>query len=243
MPSLEVAILPALTDNYIYVIYNRISGWTAAVDPSEASPVLNHVARFGGSLHQILCTHHHWDHVGGNVELKAATGCSVMGSRIDEKRIPGLDVGVEGGDSVTLGGEKVQILPIPGHTRGHIAYYFVESELLFCGDTVFSVGCGRIFEGTYSELWESLRRLSSLPPHTKIYCGHEYTLNNLNFALDIDPGNRALKKRHEEVVALTRQSLPTLPTTLHEELKLNPFLRAKDLDQFTSLRQRKDNWK
>jgi hydroxyacylglutathione hydrolase len=222
---LEILQIPVLTDNYIYLIHEP-NGWaTAAIDPAVAEPVLKALDEKGWRLTHILNTHHHGDHVGGNLELKRKTGCAVVGVARDKERIPGIDVEVSEGDLIGLGHAEAQVLDVPGHTSGHIAFWFKEENALFCGDTLFSLGCGRLFEGHAEEMWASLEKIRALPPATKIYCAHEYTEANGRFAKTIEPENPALMERLAQVQALRQQGRPTVPSTLKEELAANPFLR------------------
>jgi hydroxyacylglutathione hydrolase len=228
MSGLQIEQIPVLRDNYVYLARDPVSGACAAVDPSVAEPVLAALERLEWRLTHILATHHHHDHVGGNLQLKRATGCTIVGNRHDAHRIPGIDVLVADGDEVSLGEQRARVLDIPGHTIGHIAYWFVEANALFCGDTMFSLGCGRLFEGTPEQMWSSLSRLRELPGDTRVYCGHEYTESNARFALVLDPDNPALRRRAEEVRALRAQGRPTVPSTIAAERAANPFLRADD---------------
>jgi hydroxyacylglutathione hydrolase len=228
MAALVIDQVPVLSDNYVYLVHDPDSGATAAVDPAVAGPVLAAAARRGWTLTHILNTHHHGDHTGGNSEIKRATGCTVIGNRHDAARIPALDVGVAEGETVTLGTQVARVFDVPGHTVGHIAYWFEDSAALFCGDTLFSIGCGRLFEGSPAQMWDSLSKLRALPPETRVYCAHEYTQANIRFALSVDPENDALAARADEVSRLRGAGQPTVPSTLGEEAAANPFLRADD---------------
>lgn len=220
--------LPVLGDNYVYLVHEPDSGETAAVDPAVAGPVLDAANRLGWRITHILNTHHHGDHTGGNREIKAATGCTVIGNRHDAARIPGLDIGVAEGDTIRLGDQVARVFEVPGHTSGHIAVWFVDAAALFCGDTLFSIGCGRLFEGTPATMWASLLKLRGLPAETRVFCAHEYTEANVRFALSVDPDNAALRARAEEVRRLRAAGRPTVPSRLDEEKAANPFLRADD---------------
>jgi len=189
---IEIKQIPVLRDNYIYLVHLADSGHTVAVDPAEARPVLSALAESGWSLTHIFNTHHHADHVGGNLELKRSTGCEIVGSCKDSPRIPGLDRRVSHGECITLGHREVQVMEVSGHTCGHLAYWLAEASALFVGDTLFSLGCGRLFEGTADQMWQSLTRIRALPANTRIYCAHEYTEANARFALTVEPGNRDL---------------------------------------------------
>ena len=227
---LEIIQLPVLKDNYIYVLHDHRLQKTAVVDPAEAEPVIELLNNKGWNLDYILNTHHHNDHVGGNRLLKANTGCQIMASYFDAERIPGVDIRLREGDEFLLGESLFKVIDTPGHTYGHICYFQPETPALFCGDTLFSLGCGRLFEGTAKELWHSLNKIKALPTDTRIYCAHEYTLANAKFALSIDPENPALNNRHQEVIRLREQGLPTVPVALATELLTNPFLRIKESD-------------
>lgn len=254
MSGLEIQVLPVLKDNYIFVLYDPQEGTTAVVDPALAQPVLEHLKAKNRQLDFVLNTHHHWDHVGGNKELKSKTGCKIVGYRDDAERIPGIDSPVDEDSSFTLGSQTAEVMFVPGHTLGHIAYYFAGSNALFCGDTLFSMGCGRLFEGSPQQMWQSLQRLKKLPPSTNIYCTHEYTLDNGRFARSIDPQNQELIRRMETIKELRQEGHFTIPCLLEDELKTNPFLRpndngirqqlnmqeATDLEVFAEIRARKD---
>lgn len=223
---LEIVLIPLLRDNYAYLVRDAAADVTAVVDPSEAEPVLQMVRARGWELTHVLNTHHHHDHTGGNLRLKQVTSCVIVGPKADYDRIPGIDIAVEEGARFDFGKTHADILFIPGHTRGHIAYWFPESAALFCGDTLFAMGCGRMFEGTAPQMWASLSKLRDLPPATRIYCGHEYTQNNARFALTIEPGNVALKMRAMRVDELRSRGVATIPSTIAEEQATNPFFRA-----------------
>jgi hydroxyacylglutathione hydrolase len=225
---LEVHQIPVLSDNYVYLARDPETGACAAVDPAVAGPVLDALDRLGWSLTMILNTHHHHDHVGGNLEIKKATGCTIVGNRADARRIPGIDIDVVEGDEIAIGSQKARVIEISGHTVGHIAYWFEEARTLFCGDTLFALGCGRLFEGTAAQMWSSLGKLRALPDDALVYCAHEYTQSNAAFALTVEPGNPALQARAEEIRALRAAGKPTVPSTMAEERATNPFLRADD---------------
>lgn len=253
---LEIITLPVLADNYIHVIHDPASGATAAVDPAKAQPVLDLLEQKGWRLTYVLNTHHHWDHVGGNLELKQQTGCEVVAGHSDWRRIPGIDRGVNEGDTVSVGPSTARILATPGHTSGHVVYYFADDGLLFCGDTLFVMGCGRLFEGTAEQLWQSLQKLKILPGDTRIYCTHEYTQANGRFALTMEPGNRALIAKMASVERWRRENRPTVPSTIADEWATNPFFREDSpelqntlgmngrspVDVFAEVRHRKDRF-
>jgi hydroxyacylglutathione hydrolase len=218
--------IPVLTDNYIYVIHDPLTSKTAVVDPAVSEPVIDFLEQRSWTLDRIFNTHHHLDHVGGNHALKEFYNCEIVGSELDRQRIPGIDVTVQEGSIVTLGELSLEVLEVFGHTRFHIAYYCASLGALFCGDTLFSIGCGRLFEGTAEQMWASLQKIKSLPAPTKIYCAHEYTQANCTFALSIDPQNFDLIKHSQKVDNLRAQSKPTIPSSLNIELACNPFLRA-----------------
>ena len=222
---LKIIIIPVLTDNYIYLIHDPVSRETAVVDPALAQPVLDRLQKNGWQLTYIWNTHHHSDHVGGNLQIKKQTGCKIIAAQADWDRIPGIDQGVSEGDVVSLGQYKARVIATPGHTREHIVYHFAEDNILFCGDTLFVMGCGRLFEGTAEQLWHSLQKLKALPKATLVYCTHEYTQTNGRFALTVEPDNQHLQQKMLEVNRLRSNNKLTVPTTIAEELATNPFFR------------------
>lgn len=226
MTRIVIEQIAVLSDNYVYLLHEPESGATAAVDPAVAEPVLAELAARGWRLSHILNTHHHGDHTGGNLELKRATGARVVGARRDADRIPGIDVEVREGDTFLLGHAAAMVFETPGHTTGHIAFWFPDSGALFCGDTLFSLGCGRLFEGSAEQMWDSLAKLRDLPPDTRLYCAHEYTAANGRFARLVERDNAALAARIEQVARLRAAELPTVPAILADERAANPFLRA-----------------
>jgi hydroxyacylglutathione hydrolase len=232
---LEIHRLPVLQDNYVWLLHDPVTGATAAVDPAEAEPVLDRLDKLGWTLSHIFNTHHHWDHTGGNLVLKRQTGCKVYGAERDRGQIPGLDVPLQDGDAVEFGSLRARVLGVPGHTLGHIAYWIEEDQALFCGDTLFAMGCGRLLGGKAEQMWSSLNRLRQLPGDTRVYCAHEYTQNNGRFALTVEPGNPALVERMAQVDAARQEKLPTVPSTLAEELATNPFLRPESAEIRTRL--------
>lgn len=223
---LQVEIIPALSDNYNFLLTVEGSDAVAVVDPSEAAPIIVALERRGLRLTHILNTHHHRDHIGGNGELRAKYGAKIVGPQSETARIPDMDMLLGDGDDYEFGGRRAEILFVPGHTTGHIAYWFADDGALFCGDTLFSLGCGRLFEGTPAQMWKSLTRLRALPAQTRVYCAHEYTTSNGKFALTVEPDNAALNARMEEVARLRATNIPTIPSTIGLERATNPFLRA-----------------
>jgi hydroxyacylglutathione hydrolase len=228
MAQLEIEQIPVLSDNYVYLIHEPEAGATGAVDPAVAAPVLDRLGTRGWKLDWILITHHHADHTGGNLELKDATGCRIAGPKADAARVPGIDLGLAEGDTFRLGAAAAEVLETPGHTSGHISYWFAGAKALFCADTLFSLGCGRLLEGTPAQMWRSLSKFAPLPDDALVYCAHEYTQANARFALTVDPDNAALRARAEAVDQLRAAGQPTVPSTLGAERAANPFLRARD---------------
>jgi hydroxyacylglutathione hydrolase len=237
---LEVERLPMLQDNYSWLLLDSATGTSAVVDPPEAAPVLARLEALGRGLDWVLATHHHADHIGGIPELKARTGCRVVGPAADAHRIPGLDVQVREGDVVRLGESVARVIETPGHTSGHISFWFEADRQLFCGDTLFALGCGRLFEGTPETMWASLQKLMALPDDARVCCGHEYTQSNARFALTVEPDNLALRRRAAEIDQLRARGEPTVPSTMGEERATNPFLRAGNARRFGEIRAAKD---
>lgn len=228
--TLQVETIPCLDDNYAYLAHDFGTGETAVVDVPEAAPILAALDARGWRATQVLLTHHHADHVQGLDELLASHDARVTGAAADARRLPPLDLAVGEGDSVAIGAEAGTVIEVPGHTLGHIAFHFPQSGVAFTADSLMALGCGRVFEGTMAQMWQSLQKLAALPPETLICSGHEYTMANARFALTIDPGNAALISRAEAVEAACADGQPTVPSTLSEELATNPFLRAADPD-------------
>jgi hydroxyacylglutathione hydrolase len=228
MAKLEVELIPALSDNYVYLAHEPESGQTAVVDPAEAKPVLQMAQRKGWTITHILNTHHHGDHTAGNKEVKEATGAPIVGPKYDEARIPGIDVALSEGDTYSVGNATAEVFFTPGHTRGHICFWFKDADVLFSGDTMFALGCGRLFEGSAEDMWTSLKKLRELPDSVQVYCGHEYTLTNVKCATDIEPDNRQLQDYRHRVEELRAAGKPTIPAGLGEEKVCSPFLRADD---------------
>ena len=253
---LSIEPVPCLSDNYAYLIHDPAAKLTAIVDPSEPGPVKKALAARGLKLTHILNTHHHLDHTGGNVPLKEEFGAQVVGPGKDRDRIPGIDVGVDEATGWTFGAQAVRVLEIPAHTRAHIAFVFDDDNAVFTGDTLFAMGCGRLFEGTPDMMWSSLSKLMRLDDKTRVYCGHEYTLSNGRFAMTLEPGNPDLTARMKDVEALRARNAPTIPSTIGLEKKTNPFLRpqspeirktlgmetASDVEVFAETRRRKDTF-
>ncbi|TNE37704.1 MAG: hydroxyacylglutathione hydrolase [Alphaproteobacteria bacterium] len=256
MSKLEIHQIPVLNDNYLYLFKEPESGLVGIVDPAVAGPVLDKCRELGWTLTHIINTHHHGDHTGANLELKEKTGCTIVGADIDAARIPGIDIRVKEGDIFEFGTEKARVFEVPGHTSGHIAYWFENSDALFCGDTLFALGCGRLFEGTPAQMWASLGKFRNLPDETKVYCAHEYTEANARFAVTVDPKNKALQDRYQEIRKFRAENISTVPSTLGLEKSTNPFLRADDpavqaeiglagsdpVTAFAEIRSRKDNF-
>jgi hydroxyacylglutathione hydrolase len=240
---MEILRVPALSDNYIWLVHDEASGETAVVDPAEAAPVLAAAAARGWRITQIWNTHWHPDHTGGNDAIKAATGCRVTGPAAEAARIPTLDRQVGEGDRVSLGEIEADVIEVPAHTAGHIAYIFASEGAAFVGDTLFAMGCGRLFEGTAEQMYSNLGRLAGLPPETRIYCAHEYTLANARFAVTVEPDNRALAERLEAVEAARAAGEATVPTTIALERATNPFMRAASAEEFADRRRAKDNFR
>lgn len=243
MQTLDLIPIPCLSDNYAWLLRDPATNTVAIVDPGEAEPVEQALAARGHGLDLILITHHHADHVGGVAALKAAHGAAVLGPAADAHRLPGLDRGLREGDRVAVGGATAVVLDTPGHTRGHISFHFPIEAILLCGDTLFSLGCGRLLEGTPEEMFASLRKFAVMPPETRVACGHEYTLSNGRFALTVEPDNAALKARMAQAEADRASGEPTLPALLGDEFDANPFLRAPDVETLAKLRAAKDNFR
>ena len=239
---MEIVPVSVLTDNYVWLIHDEDSGETAAVDPSVSDPVLDAARARGWSLTQVLNTHWHPDHTGGNQAIKAATGCTIT-APAEAKRVSPVDRVVAEGDRVTLAGREALVWDIPAHTAGHIAYYFEDEGMIFVGDTMFAMGCGRLFEGTAEQMYSNMQRIAALPDDVRIYCGHEYTLANARFAEQAEPGNIAVKRRLEEVKLLRDQGKVTLPTTVAQERETNPFVRSTNVEEFARRRAAKDSFR
>jgi hydroxyacylglutathione hydrolase len=238
--SIEVVRIPVLSDNYVWLVHERKSGETMVVDPAVAPPVLAKAEELGWKITQIWNTHWHPDHTGGNAEIKEATGCIITGPEAEYARIPTLDIQVKGGDIVKLGEAEAAVIDVPAHTAGHIAFHFAEDHAAFVGDTLFAMGCGRLFEGTAEQMFSNMRKLEALGDDTAIYCAHEYTLSNGRFALTVEPDNEALAERMAEVTAMRERGDPTVPTSIALERATNPFMRAGSIVELAARRAAKD---
>lgn len=253
---MKIEIIPCLNDNYSYLIHDEISNTVAIVDPSEFIPCDTIISKNYKKLDFILNTHHHYDHVGGNEELKKKYNSKVLGFENDKNRIPQIDTVLKDNQEFKIGTLNFTTIFIPGHTRGHVAFYFKKERVVFSGDTLFSLGCGRVFEGTYKQMFQSLNKLKNLPGETKVYCGHEYTFKNLEFCLKFNPNNNFLKKKKNDIEQSLKNKKPTIPSTIADEIKANIFFRVNDPDVkkainlenspdieiFTKLRDLKDNF-
>ena len=225
---LEITQIPVLQDNYSYLLVDSETGESAVIDPSEPRPIFELLKKRGIRPDFVLNTHHHWDHTGANLALQQEFGAQVVGPQPDQNRIPGFTRGISDGEPFRLGRSELIALYVPGHTMGHTAYYSAEAEALFCGDTLFTLGCGFLFEGTPQLMWASLEKLRLLPGATRVFCGHEYTLESAEFALHFDGENRALQEYVARARQLAAAGKPTVPSTMAEERAANPFLRSDD---------------
>jgi len=237
---MQIVAVPAFSDNYLWLVHDDASSDTAVVDPGDAAPVLAETARRGWTISQVWNTHWHPDHTGGNLAIKQATGARISGPA--KERIPGRDVALNEGDTVRIGDNVGRVIEVPCHTLGHIALLFDEERVAFVGDTLFAMGCGRLFEGTPAQMYRSLQRLTGLPEDTKLYCAHEYTLSNARFAVHAEPTNAATAARLAGVEELRRAGEITVPTTVAQERETNPFVRATDEHAFARLRKDKDSF-
>ena len=225
---LNIEIIPCLNDNYSYLLCDEQTNTIAIVDPSDFISCDEIIKKKYNKLDYILNTHHHFDHVGGNQKLKEKYKSKVLGSEIDKDRIPGIDIALKDKQNFKLGNSSLEVIFVPGHTKGHVAFYFEEEKIVFTGDTLFSLGCGKVFEGTYDQMFNSLNKLKNLPINTKIYCGHEYTKKNLDFCLEYDSKNKFLKKKSNWIKSKIESSSPTVPVSIDEEKKTNIFLRCNE---------------
>lgn len=237
---LDIVRIPALSDNYIWLVHDSASGETLVVDPALAEPVLAAAEERGWRISQIWNTHWHPDHIGGNAAIVAATGARVTAPAAEAERIPGLDRAVGEGDVVHLGAHAAQVMSVPAHTAGHIAYHFAQDQAVFVGDTLFAMGCGRLFEGTAAQMFDNMARLSALPDETMVYCAHEYTLSNGRYAVVAEPDNTTIASRLAEVEAMRAQGEATVPTTIGAERATNPFMRAATVEELARRRAEKD---
>ena len=238
---LNIEIIPCLNDNYSYLLIEKNTNTVTIIDPSDFTSCDQVIKKYN-KLDFILNTHHHFDHVGGNQKLKEKYRAKVLGFELDKDRIPGIDISLAEKESFKIGNTFFEVIFVPGHTKGHIAFYFKDEKIVFTGDTLFSLGCGRVFEGTQEQMFSSLKKLKNLPIDTKIYCGHEYTLNNSNFCINYDKENSALKDKIKLIKKKLDNNLPTIPTTIKDELECNIFLRSKDVKSFSKLRDLKDKF-
>ncbi len=250
-----IEIISCLSDNYSYLIHEKKFNTVSIVDPSEFKTCDEEIKKYK-KLDFILNTHHHADHVGANLELKKKYNSKILGSDLDKNRIPGIDIFLKENQKQKIGNLEFEVIFIPGHTKGHIAFFFRKEKIAFTGDTLFSLGCGRVFEGTHEEMFNSLNKIKNLPPDTKIYCGHEYTKTNLNFCLTYNPTNTMLKEKQVDILKKLNSNQPTIPSTLGQEIETNIFLRCNDpeikhaiglkdsseLEVFSKLRDLKDTF-
>ena len=241
-PALEVVAVPVLADNYAWLVFDPVTHETAVVDPGEAEPVLAEAKARGWTVSQVWTTHWHPDHSGGNAAMKAA-GATIIGPEAERARLDPLDIGVAEGDVVRIGSHTGQVLAVPGHTAGHVALHFAEDALLFSGDTLFAMGCGKLFEGTPDQMWANMERFAAMPGETQVFAGHEYTQSNARFAAHVEPDNAAVAARRDEVDRLRARGAATLPTTIDQERATNPFLRAGSAERLGELRRQKDDFR
>ena len=239
---MKIQIIPCLHDNYSYLVIDEKNNIACAIDPSEAKPIIKYLEKKNINLKYILNTHHHYDHVGGNQELKKKYNARVIGYKGDKDRIPEIDTLVDDQEIWKQENFEAKIIHIPGHTLGHICFYFFNEEAAFTGDTLFSLGCGKIFEGSYEQMFNSLMKIKALPLKTKIYCGHEYTKQNAKFCITHDKNNENLKNKIKIIDKKLENNLPTIPSTIREELDCNIFLRSDKVETFSKLRDLKDNF-
>ena len=240
--SLEIIPVPVLNDNYVWLMHDAVLNETVVIDPAVAEPVLAEAEARGWRITQIWNTHWHPDHIGGNAAIKAATGCTVTGPAAEAAKIDTLDVAVGEGDIATLGGRRAEVWEVGAHTAGHIAYYMASAGVIFVGDTMFAMGCGRLFEGTAGQMFANMQRFATLPDETAVYCAHEYTLSNARYAIVAEPDNAAIAERLVEVQAARALGEATVPTTIGEERATNPFMRARDVAELARRRTEKDNF-
>ena len=239
---MKIKIIPCLQDNYSYLLIDEENNTACVIDPSEADPVIKYLDNNNIKLKFILNTHHHYDHVGGNQKLKEKYGASIVGYKGDQERIPGIDILINDQETWKYENFEAKAIYVPGHTLGHICFYFYKEESIFTGDTLFSLGCGKIFEGTYSQMFNSLMKLKELPQSTKIFCGHEYTKQNSKFCIAYDKDNEKLKAKIKDIELKLKDGKPTIPSTIKDELECNIFLRSNNVESFSKLRDLKDNF-
>ena len=239
---MKIEIIKCLKDNYAYLIIDENNNSALVIDPSESEPIVQYIEKYKLNLKFILNTHHHYDHVGGNSNLKKKYNSKIIGFESDKGRIPEIDIILKDREIWKKDNFEAKIYHIPGHTSGHVCYHFLNDNILFTGDTLFSLGCGRIFEGTYEQMFSSLQLIKSFSPETKIYCGHEYTLKNSEFCINHDKENAVLLEKIKKIKKLIKDGFPTIPSTIKDELECNIFLKAKDVDSFSKLRDLKDNF-
>lgn len=242
-PNLEITIFPCLSDNYGILLHDESTGQTTSLDSPDGEEIAAQCKARGWTLTEIWNTHHHWDHTGGNLFLKEKYDLTITGPGMIEGRIPGLDKGVGDGDQFDFAGHKVHVWHTPGHTKDHIVFYVPDAQAVFVGDTLFIMGCGRLFEGTPAQMRSSLKKLAELPPQTKVYCAHEYTLSNAAFALTVEPENEALLDAIKSATLKRENGDPTVPGTVAQELATNPFMRAESDEDLGRIRAAKDNFK
>lgn len=239
---LEIVRIPVLSDNYVWLVHDDASGETMVIDPAVSMPVIAEADKRGWKITQIWNTHWHPDHTGGNAEIRAATGCHISGPEAEKARIPTLDTMVKGGDQLRLGDHVADVIDVPAHTSGHIAFHFADDEVIFVGDTLFAMGCGRLFEGTAAQMYDNMQKLSLLPDDTLVYCAHEYTQSNGEYALVAEPSNLAIKARMKDVIAARAKGEATVPTTIGLEKATNPFMRSQNAEILGKRREAKDNF-
>ena len=239
---MKIQIIPCLQDNYSYLIIDKKNNTACVIDPSEADPIIEYLENNNIKLKFILNTHHHYDHVGGNEKLKEKYGARIVGYKGDKDRIPKIDTLVDDQETWIYENFEAKVIHVPGHTLGHVCFYFYKEQSVFTGDTLFSLGCGRIFEGTHSQMFNSLMKLKELPQNTKVYCGHEYTKQNSNFCIAHDKNNENLKAKIDDIKIKLKAGMSTIPSTIKDELECNIFLRSHNVETFSKLRDLKDNF-
>jgi hydroxyacylglutathione hydrolase len=239
---MKIKIIPCLQDNYAYLVIDEEHRVACVIDPGEADPIIKYLDSNKIKLKFILNTHHHYDHVGGNQKLKEKYGATIVGYKGDKEKIPGIDILVNDQETWIHENFEAKVIHVPGHTLGHICFHFYKEESVFTGDTLFALGCGKIFEGTYSQMFSSLMKLKELPQKTKVFCGHEYTKNNLKFCMAHDENNENLKAKINDIELKLKSGLPTIPSTIKDELECNIFLRSNNIESFSKLRDLKDNF-